>query len=122
MGKKTPERQMIRATTRVCAVHLDDSEALEKADQLAQVVDDIATETARQTDVKQQLKSKLTELESRHSQLASIVRRREEYRDVEVELYLTAAGMVEVVRTDTGEVVDTRKATETEMQADLELE
>lgn len=54
--------------------------------------------------------------------LAGVIEAKKESRDVEVRDWLDADGNVRSVRTDTGEIVSTRAATEGERQRSLDLE
>lgn len=123
MSKKNgTEPKLLRETTRALSCKLTDDEVRQSGEALAALVEDMANEEARATDVKQQLKARMTELESKRYQLASKVRRREEIRDVAVKLLLHENNLVHIVRTDTAEVIETRPATDRERQPDLPLE
>jgi len=117
MAKKNTELHLISESTRRLPCHLTDEEVLRAGSDLAQVIEDMSTEESRAQDVRAQLKAQMTEYESRRSQLASKVRRREEYRDVKVSLYLQDDSMVVTVREDTGEQIEVRPAHESELQA-----
>ena len=111
-----PETKVIKKVNKYLACKLTDEELRAKSDELAQTVQDTANEETRQTDLKSQMKAKMTELQSRQTQLASHISRREEYRDVQVEILLIGEGKVKEVRTDTGEVLITRPSREDEIQ------
>lgn len=110
------ESKVIKKINKYLACKLTDEELRAKSDELAQTVQDTANEETRQTDLKSQMKAKMTELQSRQTQLASHISRREEYRDVQVEIILVGDGKVKEVRTDTGEVLITRPGREDELQ------
>ena len=102
---------------------LTERELLDRADQLSVVVQETNAEEGRQTDVKAQMKAKLTELDARKTRLAITIGRKEEYRDVEVELMADVqAGTVTIYRMDTAEALETRPMTEQERQSSLPLE
>lgn len=105
---------------RLLPVKLTDDEVRKKGLELAGVCDDIGTETARADSVKQELKARMGGLESKRAQLATLLRRGDELREVEV---LTrahyASGTASEVRTDTGEVLLARPLTEKERQPSL---
>src|SRR5688500_2619351 len=85
-----------------CALTRD--ELLDRADELSSVVQQIAVEEDRASNIKSQLKATMAELEARSSKLAAIVRSREEYRDIECRETIDATrGIVTVWRDDTGE-------------------
>lgn len=87
---------------------------------LAEACEDITNETAAQTDIKAQLKSKLAGLEARRNELASIVRRKADYKDVAVNVFHDyTRAIVDEIRTDTGEVLVSRAMTDAERQAKL---
>lgn len=113
---------LIKEVTRHLPCQLTDDEVMHTGEQLAQLIEDIATEESRASDVKAQLKASMTTLETRSAALGSKVRRREEYRDVKVSLYLQDDQMVSIVREDTGEQVEIRPAHPDELQADMEFE
>jgi hypothetical protein len=96
---------------------LTDEEFLDRSRQLAACTNDIATETARQVDVKAQMKARLAGLAARQSRLASAVARSEEDRDVEVSIEPDENALcVRTYRTDTGMCIDERPMREDERQ------
>ena len=113
---------LIKEVTRHLPCQLTDDEVMHAGEQLAQVIEDIATEESRASDVKAQLKASMTALSTQSAALGSKVRRREEYRDIKVSLFLQDDQMVSIVREDTGEQIEIRTAHPEELQADLELE
>lgn len=113
----------LKKVTRNLPCRLTEGELLARADDLSVVVQETTAEEGRQTDVKAQMKARLTELDARKTRLAITIGRKEEYRDVEVEhLADLQAGTVSVIRTDTGESIETRPMTEQERQTSLPLE
>ena len=95
----------------------------DRANDLAQAVQDLQTEERRQTDVKAGLKARLAELQSRQSTLADVVARREESRDIVCDqMAYPDRGIVEVIRRDTGEICETRPLDDNERQMVLKLE
>jgi hypothetical protein len=114
--------QTIGSFTKSLPVKLTQDELLQKSRELAGTVQDYATEESRQTDIKAQLKARLTELDAKRTQLAIVVARQEEYRDVRCEVVADPRTlMAHITRDDTGEVVETRRLTETERQDVLPL-
>lgn len=96
---------------------LTEAEFLERSRGLANVTNDIATEEARQVEVKAEMKARLAVLTAQQAKLASAVSRGEEYRDVEVLVEFDEnALLVRSVRSDTGALVDERPMTESERQ------
>lgn len=124
MAKGEKQRYVsIKRITRNLPCRLTETELLDRADQLSVVVQETNAEEGRQTDVKAQMKAKLTELDARKTRLAITIGRKEEYRDVEVELVADVqAGTVTIYRMDTSEALETRPMTEQERQAALPLE
>lgn len=117
----TPIR-LHRTVVRSLPVRLFEEELLKKGTELAQTVQDIATEEDRQTDIKAQMKARLAELEGRRTNLAITISRREEHRDVEVDIFFDfQRGVVEDVRRDTGEAVSRRVMSESERQQHLPI-
>jgi hypothetical protein len=113
----TTETQIV---SRMLPVRLSEPELRERGDQLASVTQDVTTEQQRQTDMKAQMKARLSELEARRTQLAITISRREEDREVLVTLLVDyRAGRVTEVRNDTGEAILTRHITDEERQRNL---
>ena len=109
-----------RTETRNLPCELSEGELKERGFQLAKVVQDIAAETTRQGDQEAQMKATLAALGGQKARLASAVARREEFRDVMVDIYFDLDDKtVETVRQDTGEVIFTRPMTDEERQMDL---
>lgn len=115
------EPTLIRKGAKNLACKLTDEEVLHYGEQLAGIVEDIGTEESRASDVKAQLKARMTELESRRSLIASKVRRREEYREVAIRYELQDDGLVHVIREDTDEQIEVRPPHDSELQHDLPI-
>lgn len=112
--------EMVRTETRVLPVRLTGDELLDRGASLAAVIQDIDSEERRQNDQKAQMKARLAELDARRTQLAIVIGRKEEDRDVEVQVFNDYdKGTVEVVRVDTGEAVSRRRMTDEERQQRL---
>lgn len=109
-----------RTETRSLPVKLTDEELRERGDSLAAVIQDINAEENRQVDMKTQMKARITELDAKQTQLAITISRREEYRDVTVDIYHNYDALkVETVRRDTGECIHRREMTQDELQRPL---
>ena len=123
MAKNDKKRRVtLRKVMRSVPCRLTDAELLARADELSGVVQDTTAEEGRQTDIKAQLKARLTELNARKTRLALTIGRKEEHRDVDVEHVADLqAGTVTVFRTDTDEAMDTRPMTDAERQDSLPL-
>lgn len=119
--KENPSAKLLRTETRNLPCKLTDAELRDKADQLATTVQAIEGEKGRQDSVKAELKATMTELESRQSRLAQVVSRREEYRDVKVIIEWHENDIVQEAREDTGQIIQTRPARDTERQKKMEL-
>lgn len=101
-------------------VKLNDSELLEFGKRLAQTSGDIHAEEERQVNVKAELKAALGRIEGERTRLSGIVSTGRENRDVACnQVFDYSRLIVEVVRTDTNEVVETRRMTESEQQRNL---
>ena len=112
--------QMIKSDTRSLPVKLREDELRERGDALASVIQDVNAEESRQVDVKAQLKARLSELEAKKTQLAIVISRREEFRDVLTETWHDyGRGVVYVLRTDTKEEIGSRGMTNEERQPRL---
>ena len=113
----------LKKTTRNLPCQLTNGELLDRADQLSVVVQETNAEEGRQTDAKAQMKARLTELDARKTRLAITIGRKEEYRDIEIELVADLqAGTVTIYRQDTSEALETRPMSEQERQTALPLE
>lgn len=122
MTKKNDDIKLVRTETRVLPVKLDADELRDRGDKLAAVIQDLNAEENRQIDIKTQMKARLTELDSRKTQLAIVISRREEDRDVLVDVFHNYVKFtVETARRDTGEVINARRMTEEERQQLLPL-
>lgn len=112
--------KLIKTDTRCLPVKLDADELRERGDRLAAVIQDLNAEENRQVDQKAQMKARLSELDAKKTQLAIIISRREEDRDVTVEHFHDyERGVVETIRRDTGETISSRRLTEEERQQSL---
>lgn len=131
-GAETPSEQkqeeikekrvttIIRSFTQKLTCKLTDDEVRNAGTELAAVVQDIAAEKERQADVNAQMKARLTELQSKQTQLAIKVSRREDFRDIKVEYEINeGADIVTERRLDTSEVMTVRPARDDERQLAL---
>lgn len=101
-------------------VKLTDVELLEFGKRLAQSSSDISGEEDRQTQVKAELKARLGAIENERTRLAAIVSSGRENRDISCDLVFDYSRLiVECVRLDSKEVVETRRMTEAEQQRKL---
>ena len=108
--------------TRTLPCVLTDDELLARGDALARQHAAIKDEEAAQAGEKKRMKEALDELTGEQARLARIVRDKAEPRDVECRIvhdYATQA--VQVVRTDTGEVIESRAMTDRERQIGLPM-
>lgn len=127
MSKREPVEhpepiRLHRTVVRSLPCRLTEEELLKKGGELAATVQDIETEERRQMDQKATMKARMTEIEARRTQLAIAVSRREEDRDVQVDIFHDyQRGVVEDVRRDTGEVVFRRVMSEDERQQELPI-
>lgn len=116
------ELKVAKTTTRTLPVKLSQDELRERGDTLASVIQDLNTEQKRQTDQKAQMKAKLSELEARQTQLAIMISRREEDREVVIDVWHDfERGTVSEVRRDTGEELHSRHMTDEERQRSLPI-
>lgn len=115
---ETHVRKQVVARRLLCT--LTPTELQVQGAKLAEACEDIQNETQAQTDIKAQLKSKLTSLESHRDSIASVVRRKADYKDVPVNIFHDyTRAIVDEVRTDTGEVLVSRAMTDYERQSKL---
>ena len=106
--------------TEFLACALTEDELRSYGGDLARIVQDVASETDRQADLRAQMKARMAELEARQSQLAIKISRREEHRDIEVIVtHDYGNGIVTTHRTDTGQQLTERMMRDDERQPDL---
>ncbi len=111
----------LRRERRELPCKLTNAELRQVGDQLAMTVQEIAREEDRQKSVRDEMKAKLTELQSRQTTLALKVSRREEYRNIEVMVSITDAGeLVQEIRLDTNDIIRSRPASAEERQLCLD--
>lgn len=114
--------RILTRTTDPLLCELTKAEALQRGQDLARSVEDIQAEEGAQETHKRAMKSKLSALEARRDQLALIVSRGQEVRDIEVELQADDdTGKVRRIRMDTGEVLLERPMTDAERQVPMPL-
>ena len=124
MSKGNPSESIrkLDPRTRMLSCKLSKDELLDFGSKLAQVRQDILTEEARQASMKQELKSRLAQLEAQSSEYSSKIARGEEMRDVEVDPRLDfGSDTYYEIRRDTGEKVGERPITDDERQENLGL-
>lgn len=110
----------LRTEDKDLAVNLTDDEIRERGERLAElhgVLDKIAEDEAEfKAEIKRRKKPVKLEVDT----LARAIRNRRELRNVAVDVhYDPARGMVDEIRTDTGEVIATRRPTKAERQGQL---
>ena len=110
---------MLKVETRRLRTALSQDELVERAQELASVIQRINTEVETQTTIKNQMKARMSELHGEQNRLALVVDRREDIRDVEVTI-LFDGSKVQEVRKDTGEVILVRPLRDAERQVALE--
>lgn len=119
-GGSVNEQRITKTETRTLPVRLTESDLRERGDSLAAVIQDLNTEERRQIDIKAQMKARLCELDAKKTQLAITISRREEDRDVMVDVWHDYERLrVSVVRRDTGEEIHHRAMTQEETQQPL---
>lgn len=104
-------------------VKLTDQEMLDRGQQLARVNADISDHQSHVESVKKDLKAKEAELEAKRCYLAAVVRAQSETRDVEVQVEQDTDDrrLVQVIRIDTGAVIERRPMRTEESQEELPL-
>jgi len=117
--RKEEDKILLHNVSRLLSVKLTDAELRQSGDELAATVQEIDAEEDRQKNIKDQLKTRLSELTSKQSRLALRISRREEFRDVQVAIEMHVSGQVSETRIDTGEVLILREAYDEEKQLPL---
>ncbi len=106
-------------TPRSLPVKLTELEIISKCRDLASVIQEIADEEVNQKALKDDMKAKLSRLDDRKLMLSHVVTKGEEYRPIDVQIIVDEHDHVNEVRTDTGEVVTSRQAKDSERQLAL---
>jgi len=119
---KTAEPVPFRTFTRTLPVILTHDEVRQVGHDLAVTIQDIDSEDRRQTDIKAQMKARLAELTAKQTRLALMVTREEDFRDIEIQAFVNDKGLVEEIRIDTKEVINTRPLLDEERQRMLALQ
>lgn len=109
------EMKVIRVETRTLPTNLTPDELMDRSQELAAVTQEINAEEDSQKNLKDQMKAKMSELHSKQSRLALVVTRRQDLREVEVEVRFDGT-QVNESRKDTGEIIMTRPLRDTERQ------
>lgn len=110
------EGKLIRTESRKLAVRLSPEEVNQRGHQLAALEGEQLDFRMRKKNQAAALKQEETELDRRIHELAAAVRGKAELRDVEVEIRRAGRASVVELRTDTGEVLLERAASESERQ------
>lgn len=112
---------ILNTRTQKLPTALSQDELLVYAMELANTVQAMGAEVEEQKNLKDQMKAKLSELQARQTRISIVVATGKEYRDVEIQLRMEDHGLIQEVRTDTGEVIQTRPPTDQERQLALDL-
>lgn len=113
-------REVKGETTEPLPVALTDAELIDRGGQLAKVEDDMRQLDGQESDAKAEFKARRSKLEGIRGALSRVVRDRKETRPVVLEMIADyVQGIVEYVRTDTGELVKDRPMGEAERQQGL---
>jgi DNA polymerase IIIc chi subunit len=100
-------------------VKLTDAEIITRCRELAAVIGEIEDEEAKQHTAKEEMKAWLAKLDDKKRLLSHIVTKGEENRPVDIKIIVNENDIVTEVRQDTGEVIITRQAKDTERQLAL---
>jgi len=118
---QNPPTQELRRYTKPLACDLVEADYARLGRDLAAVLDQLDAALAREESVKKELKATNARIEARRSEIAQKLRSGIETRDVEVVICVSEAGVVQEIRADTGEMLITRAALDSERQMLLEL-
>ena len=111
----------IRTHSQLLPVMLTQEEILALSRELAHTVQTVGAEAEHQKNLKDSMKAKMSELQARMTRISLVVAAGTEYRQVEVEYRLTAEGLIQEVRLDTGEIQITRPPHDSERQLILDM-
>jgi len=104
--------------TQALPVPLTEDEIRHRGQELARRIQSRAEEAERQAEEKRRMRAQLEEMDAGIARLSEVVRTGVEHRSVEVVEQLVGT-RVERIRTDTGEILSTRAATDEERQIGL---
>jgi hypothetical protein len=119
MSKET--RRLIKETVKNLPCTLTGIERGKRGEELASIVQDIGNEEARQKNQKDQMKETLSALEANMRKVSSIVHSGVEYRDIKTITWMLDSNKVQIIRTDSGEIIEERDARADEMQLSLDM-
>ena len=106
--------------TRTLSVQLTKQEIIERSTQQAELVKKLEDKEAEKSEVTTRLTSSIKELKRELQLVAQEVRAGQRWAEVEVARQKDIKrGVEETIRTDTGEIIETRALTPAEMQLDL---
>lgn len=119
----TDDLRLLPMTTKMLACALTPAELQEYGQELANVIENKATEEVRQENFKKEMKATLSGLDAEIAVLSSKIRQREERRDVQVQPEMDfKKSIYRETRTDTGAIITERPLTEDERQEALPFE
>lgn len=108
--------------TRPLPVNLTPDEIQKFASEIAQRVYEKASLELKKKSIMSQMKSELDGLDSRMNVLSSLIKDGYEYREVPCEIRMSwDNGIKQIIRSDTGETIETKEIPERERQQHLEL-
>jgi len=111
----------IKTVTRSLPCKLTDVEVQMAGTELAGTIEAIEAEKDRQSEIKADMKSRMTALQTKVQELTYKVSHREEMREIDVQVILIPDTMlVNEVRLDTGEITKTRRAEDDELQSSFD--
>lgn len=111
----------LRTTTTQIECKLKPEELLNHGSELANVLQSINAEEDRKKSFNEQVKSVITELESKRNKLSNLIRSRAEFRDIDVDFIMLDDATVKEVRLDTGDTLIVRPARPEESQLALQM-
>lgn len=125
-GEKVNGQVVLSKETRSLKVILTNKERLDLGDQMARAIQSKESAEGHKTEAVAQFKSEIERHQAEAARIARSLANGYEFREVECEVRPLAsrngdAPQVDIVRTDTGEVVQTRGMTPSEMQRALPL-
>jgi hypothetical protein len=106
--------------TRILDCNLTRDELVERGEKLVLLLEELDGLEAEKKKTNDRIKVKVTGIEATVSDLSSVIRRKKEERDVEVEIRLDWSRKIEeTVRLDTWEIIETRTLTSQELQMEF---
>lgn len=120
MARSKRNAEVVKRYTEKLAVKLDEKTIRARGNELAVAEGQLEQHLIKAKDVRSKQNKRTKELQAEISRLATAVRDGEEAQDITVEARMAKApGFIDIVRTDTGETIETRAMEDKDRQLEL---